>query len=101
MSTRKRTSKAHRRWRQSKWLLWYFLSKEKCHFCDKPLIEGIELGDLPVTLHHLVGSQETDDMDAPAPIDELVPAHRACHKRHHLPKSWFPKLYPAEAAQEA
>lgn len=77
---------AQRRWRQARWLLWYFLSKYDCAFCGKPLIKDFDEMRVNVTLHHLKGSQETDDMDQPCPVEWLRPAHADCHKRYHVRK---------------
>jgi 5-methylcytosine-specific restriction endonuclease McrA len=52
----------------------------KCHFCGEHLSER----DLPVratdllTIHHLDGDRGNDS------VDNLVIAHRRCHKAHHL-----------------
>jgi hypothetical protein len=70
--------------RQMRWLLWHFLSKDNCAFCGETLFHEWEgKGAKGVTLHHLEGGVETDDLTALSDITKLVPAHSRCHKSYH------------------
>ena len=70
--------------RQMRWLLWHFLSKENCAFCGECLFHAWESkGAKGVTLHHLEGSVETDNLEELSDASKLVPAHARCHKSYH------------------
>lgn len=70
--------------RQMRWLLWHFMSKETCAFCNEKLFHEWEgKGAKGVTLHHLEGSIETDDLTTLSDVSKLVPAHSRCHRSYH------------------
>jgi hypothetical protein len=51
----------------------------KCYFCGKDLLESLpkRRGDY-LTIHHLDGNRNNNS------IENLVLAHRRCHKAYHL-----------------
>jgi hypothetical protein len=74
-----------RQLRQSKRLLWYFLSLHRCFFCKKKLLQDENWKLVPFTLHHTSESRYTDPpTSGPAPIQRMRPAHVSCHARFHL-----------------
>ena len=45
---------------------------------------GLDLKRLNITLHHLNGSQETDDFSKRAKVKDTLWAHSSCHKEYHM-----------------
>lgn len=71
--------------RQLDWLMWRFLSEQRCCFCNEVLYHDCDTKTYNnVTIHHLEGSRATDDFNEAAPIDEMLFAHSACHKAFHM-----------------
>jgi hypothetical protein len=96
MTTKRKTRKrpVYAKIRQLDWLMWRFLSEQKCCFCDAVLFEGTDTKTYNnVTIHHLEGSRSEDNLDEQAPIDKMLFAHSACHKAYHLMERHLEKGY--------
>lgn len=78
-----------RRLREWLWWIWS-ISQPTCYFCEDTIpVEDILQGDASdgVLLHHLDNDRDNDDPE------NLVVAHRTCHREFHRNYEWNGKRF--------